>query len=107
MVQPLSQKFNWWLGSLLFDSRHIQIVNKDNQMFSEGWTQSTASTFFQFALDCLLGKIGGSFCAEANCEVHKVFLIELAQVLLCRSSFSCARPAHKQERIGIFGEHCE
>ena len=38
LVNPLSQNLNGRLGTILLLGRHVQIINKDNQTLSWGWT---------------------------------------------------------------------
>ena len=78
VIKPLSQEFNGWLGSLLFYSWHIQVINEDNELFAERRTQSPSCRLLQFALNCGLSEIGARFCTETNREIHKGLLVQFS-----------------------------
>ena len=60
LVHELTQDFNWWLGTILFNLRHIQIINKDDSTFRVRWSEHTLSPLFQLRIDNILNLVAMS-----------------------------------------------
>lgn len=39
MVHPLSQQLDGWLGTVGLQGWHVHIINKEDEITSEGWTK--------------------------------------------------------------------
>jgi hypothetical protein len=55
IVHPLPEKFDWWLGCVLFFLRHVKIIDKNNSSLAKGWSINTFSLFLHVSINNILG----------------------------------------------------
>jgi|LakMenEpi03Aug12_release.lakeMendotaPanAssembly.Ray.scaffolds.fasta_scaffold1198429_1 hypothetical protein len=54
LVHELTQDFDWWLCTILFNLRHIQIINKDDSSFWVRRSENTLSSLFKLRINDVL-----------------------------------------------------
>lgn len=54
VVHVLSDQLNGGLGSIHFQSRHVQIVHKEHKPLAKRWTKHPLTTFIQLAINDVL-----------------------------------------------------
>lgn len=59
LILKLSQDLNWWLR-LEEDLWHVEIINKDNALHSESWTEVVFSSLVKFHINDVLNLVAMS-----------------------------------------------
>ena len=54
VVHVLSDQLNGGLGSIYFQSRHIQIIHKEHKPLAKRWTKHPFTTLVQLAINDVL-----------------------------------------------------
>jgi len=57
VIEPLSEKLEWWLSTVLFLLWHIEIVDEDDEFLSDWWAIYSLSSFLEFIIKVVLSLV--------------------------------------------------
>jgi hypothetical protein len=73
MIHELSEKFERWLGTILFLLWHVEIIDEDNEFLTDWWSINSLSPLLKFFIKEILGLI----CRGLGGECHEEGLVFL------------------------------
>jgi len=66
VITELSQKLKRWLGSVCLLLWHVEIINENNKLLTNWWTEHTLSSFVQLLIKRILSLVGRCLCREGH-----------------------------------------
>lgn len=68
VVHELSNKLKRRNGSPLFFLRHVDVINKEDELLTNWWTEDTFSSLVESAIKLILSLIGRGLGGEDHCQ---------------------------------------
>ena len=69
MIDPKSQKLNWWLRSISILSWHVKVINEaDGLNVRVLWLEFVVGSLIEVALNNFLASLGGGTSREVDSE---------------------------------------
>lgn len=66
LVHHLTENLNWWLGSILLNLWHVQVINEYDSLLVEFWSKDTSSSLFELTIDNVLHLVTLGLSGESN-----------------------------------------
>ena len=82
IVDDLSDKADWRLGSIFIKEWHVEIVHEVDKSFTWWWTESSSGSLVNLGFNNDLKSFGVSVVIEVDCGVKENIFIESGEVIL-------------------------
>mmetsp|Transcript_7011 Transcript_7011/g.26194 ORF Transcript_7011/g.26194 Transcript_7011/m.26194 type:complete len:240 (-) Transcript_7011:426-1145(-) len=77
MILPLAQQFNWWLCTVHFWSRKIEVIHKNNHFLANSRSHNSSLAFHKLGLNDILSLI----CTGARRKVEECWMVQAISLI--------------------------
>jgi hypothetical protein len=102
VVDDLSDKADWRLGSINIEEWHVEIVHEIDESFTWWWTEGSSSSLINLRFNNDLKSFGVGVVIEVDGSIKSYFFVKCSKVILNDSGFTSTSGTDIEHSSSVF-----